>query len=95
VNSKNTRRATKTEFAKMSNRRKVRTIDYLALQQSLRLQKTPATTSSVDMEAGQGAGEEMNGNGICTAPAEAPPPPPPVPPIRLRREQSIDEDVAR
>ncbi|XP_016936604.4 mitogen-activated protein kinase kinase kinase 4 isoform X1 [Drosophila suzukii] len=79
----------------MSNRRKVRTIDYLALQQSLRLQKTPATTSSVDKEAGQGEGEEMNGNGICTAPAEAPPPPPPIPPIRLRREQSIDEDVAR
>jgi len=93
VNSKNTRRATKTEFAKMSNRRKVRTIDYLALQQSLRLQKTPATTSSVDKEAEEG--EEMNGNGICTAPAEAPPPTPPIPPIRLRREQSIDEDVAR
>ncbi|XP_050745210.1 mitogen-activated protein kinase kinase kinase 4 isoform X2 [Drosophila biarmipes] len=79
----------------MSSRRRVRTIDYLELQQSLRLQKTPATTNAVDKEAvGEGQEREMNGNGSCTAPAEAPPAPPPIPPIRLRREQSIDEDVA-
>ncbi|KAH8353846.1 hypothetical protein KR084_008487 [Drosophila pseudotakahashii] len=79
----------------MSNRRRVRTIDYLALQQSLRLQRTPAAaTNSAENEAAGEEGEE-NGNGTCTAPTEAPPPPPPIPPIRLRREQSIDEDVAR
>ncbi|XP_016985072.1 mitogen-activated protein kinase kinase kinase 4 isoform X1 [Drosophila rhopaloa] len=66
----------------MSNRRRVRTIDYLALQQSLRLQKTQQ--------------EEENGNGNSSINAETPPPiPPPVPPIRLRREKSVDEDVAR
>ncbi|XP_016985074.1 mitogen-activated protein kinase kinase kinase 4 isoform X3 [Drosophila rhopaloa] len=65
----------------MSNRRRVRTIDYLALQQSLRLQKTQQ--------------EEENGNGNSSINAETPPPiPPPVPPIRLRREKSVDEDVA-
>ncbi|XP_017085065.2 mitogen-activated protein kinase kinase kinase 4 isoform X1 [Drosophila eugracilis] len=78
----------------MSNRRRVRTIDYLALQQSLHLQKTPATTNSVDQR--DGVGEEENGNGNnSAAPPETPTAIPPIPPIRLRREQSIDEDVAR
>ncbi|XP_017112092.1 mitogen-activated protein kinase kinase kinase 4 isoform X1 [Drosophila elegans] len=66
----------------MSNRRRVRTIDYLALQQSLQLQKTQQ--------------EEENGNENSTVTSETPPPiPPPIPPIRLRREKSVDEDVAR
>ncbi|XP_016997251.2 mitogen-activated protein kinase kinase kinase 4 isoform X1 [Drosophila takahashii] len=79
----------------MSNRRRVRTIDYLALQQSLRMQKTPAATTNAGDTAAPGEGEEENGNGTCSVPTETPPPPPPIPPIRLRREQSIDEDVAR
>lgn len=66
-----------------NNRRRVRTIDYLALQQTLQLQqKTPAPS-----------GSEEDGNGNEGAPPDTGPPP--VPPIRLRRERSVDEDVAR
>lgn len=73
----------------------MRTIDYLALQQSLRLQKTPAATTNAEEQV---AREEENGNGHhSTVTAETPPTPPipPIPPIRLRREQSVEEDVAR
>ncbi|XP_022216734.2 mitogen-activated protein kinase kinase kinase 4 isoform X1 [Drosophila obscura] len=73
-----------------NNRRRVRTIDYVALQ-SLQLQTTPARNNT-EAPAAAAATQDEDEDGAETTTTTSPPP---VPPMRLRREHSVDEDVAR
>ncbi|XP_017143251.2 mitogen-activated protein kinase kinase kinase 4 isoform X2 [Drosophila miranda] len=72
-----------------NNRRRVRTIDYVALQ-SLQLQTT--TTPARGNKAAAAVEQEEDEDGADTTTSTTSPPP--VPPMRLRREHSVDEDVA-
>ncbi|XP_015037191.2 mitogen-activated protein kinase kinase kinase 4 isoform X2 [Drosophila pseudoobscura] len=72
-----------------NNRRRVRTIDYVALQ-SLQLQTT--TTPARSNKAAAAVAQEEDEDGADTTTTTTSPPP--VPPLRLRREHSVDEDVA-
>ncbi|XP_026840000.1 mitogen-activated protein kinase kinase kinase 4 isoform X2 [Drosophila persimilis] len=72
-----------------NNRRRVRTIDYVALQ-SLQLQTTTTPARSNKAAAALAQEEDEDGADTTTTTTS----PPPVPPMRLRREHSVDEDVA-
>ncbi|XP_034488775.1 mitogen-activated protein kinase kinase kinase 4 isoform X1 [Drosophila innubila] len=79
-----------------NNRRRVRTIDYVALQglQLSTMAMATATSPPAQPEDSPTAPISVGEFGRATTPPPAPPPEPaPVPPIRLRRELNVDEDA--